>query len=228
MDINESDISIIKLRASKENDPTPRRIYKKITQLGPKPSISGLDVSTRVFASFDRWNWFSCIILICLSYVIPCFFFAGIYYFLEMYSFDNAFNEIHEKDSGKDDSGKEDSHCFQLVNHNGHTKNETWPNFTGLLQFSFETQSSIGYGHHYVQDSCSLPLIFIWIQFISTNMILFPILTGLVVRKILNPINEIEEFRNNCRLRSIDRGIRKMRDDNMEHLTRCSSRRESL
>lgn len=138
--------------------------------------------STRIcelIHSFEKASWFKCLILIWLSYIFTCFCFGVLYGLLEFLVYENVHD--HPKQKCVADTvgnGNCTNHCFR------HADNNSEISLISLLQFSYETQTTIGYGHHYVSDDCYLGIILIWVHTILTNVILQPILSGMIIRKL--------------------------------------------
>ena len=143
----------------------------------------------------DRSSWMFLISSIFMTYICGIFFFGLLYYLMENY-FDWGNASVYST-----------KHCIYHieVDDEGNATNSTI-SLIGVLQFAFETQSTIGYGHHYVIDECYAAVFVVWCQYITINIVLDPILAGLVFRKIMRPL-EVREKRMSQEYASYAQGV---------------------
>lgn len=79
------------------------------------------------------------------------------------------------------------SHCFSNLHENP---------FIGFFQFSFETQTTIGYGSRIIHLSCYPAVLVSWFQTIIVSVLMQPILGGLIFRKLLRPLEDKQAASN--------------------------------
>ena len=96
------------------------------------------DPGTRFLYTVDRSSWLFLIATIFISYTISAVFFGLVYYLMENY--------LHWGNAAIYST----KHCIYHVEVDsyGNISNGNI-SFVGTIQFAFETQSTIGYGHHY-------------------------------------------------------------------------------
>ena len=76
-----------------------------------------------------------------------------------------------------------------------------------------------GYGHHYVIDDCWAAVFVVWVQYITINIVMTPIMAGLVFRKILRPSERLEQHHSQRYIY----GVMAKVDDLAQNIERCSS-----
>lgn len=168
------------------------------------PKIPKKSAITYLLDFFDKCSWPSCIFLMCFLYMVTFMIFgccylaieAGYHVFSNITQAPEIGNDLslgnnthdsselhtHDFESGGKHNAEFGEHCVTGVTNRNY--------YLGFFQFSFETQTTIGYGIRYVKLTC-YPAVFIsWIQTIFVTVIMSPILGGLIFRKLLKPVED--------------------------------------
>lgn len=150
---------------------------------------------------FDTSSWSSCISMIIFCYLVSFMSFGLIYMGIEaiyhficlshasLHSHAGLDSPQHDHDSqNMYNVTKFGDHCITHL-----TDENTW---IGFFQFSFETQTTIGYGVRTIKLYCYPSIVISWFQTILVSVLMQPIIGGLIFRKLLRPIEEKEEQQN--------------------------------
>ena len=134
---------------------------------------------------FDDSTWAILLLVTIFVYMFTCALF-GLFYYLceelyEHYIWDPVLKE------------ENDLFCISNILTAGSDEKVS---FLAMMQFSFETQTTIGYGYRYVTEHCTLAVFLTWLQTIVFTAILQPILVGFIIRKLMKPIDEDNELKN--------------------------------
>lgn len=123
---------------------------------------------------FDTGSWMKCFVVLVFLYISPCLLFAFVYCLLD---------KFHILMSQADDLVKHEADRLNVTMSDPFCISNTRKSIE-YLQFSFETQSTIGYGHHYPEDRC-LEITFLgWMQCMMMNGILTPVFASLCFKKM--------------------------------------------
>lgn len=109
-----------------------------------------------------KWRWI--LVLFALGFIGTWLIFGGVWYLICF---------VHDDFQHLDDESWQP--CVQNVN-----------DFTSILLFSMETQTTIGYGYRYITDACAEGIALVMIQSVIGAM-LQALLTGLIFTKVQKP-----------------------------------------
>lgn len=182
---------------------------KNLKHRNSRPLILRATVKNKFLCKFDKLNWPASIFIVCLTYATPFIVFAWLYYFQQILN--QHFDEktcISSKlppgpaiETRASESGKN----FKILN------------LTQLrvsLEFSLQVQSFVDCGHQFSPKNssyCTFMFFLIWLQIISTNVILAPILACLVIRKLLKHIDKYERKKSESHILDLNNNVQIMR-----------------